>query len=444
MTLTWAEFCGLRRGFSTQYFPFPGATRTILVSSHIWWTDQIALSLRNLGFNVILSFPLYLLYTDPATAARFDELWNGWIQQIREFNVQLIIGGNASAMVRHPRTGEMLHEAAATPGRPIPLVNWWWDEPRTRPAFAASPASAPTALPELSPQQYLACLANPNTLNAIWDIDVLEELEAQFALSNLLHLPLATLPEFWPQGFIPLEKRPLSACFLGNCHFAADWVESDNSPWMRWAREIVRLKSASPDTPMQTCAREATARLGTPAPTADMAADPWIDFTRPWELVNSVQMHFHRNQLVRALAGHLGGKLALIGRGWEQLGLRPNLEHAGDKSGAVYQRSQACISLAGGSVHGGLPLRPYDIAASGGLIVSHYRRELPALFEPGTECLAFRDAGEMLEQIDRVHRAPRDFNAIAKAGRKRLLAHHTWAHRLRQLLAEVESRWPAR
>jgi spore maturation protein CgeB len=118
------------------------------------------------------------------------------------------------------------------------------------------------------------------------------------------------------------------------------------------------------------------------------------------------------------------------------------MEHAGDKSGVIYGQSQASLNLFGGCVHGGLPLRPYDIAVSGGLILTHDQRELPSLFEDGRECLSFRTPEQMIAQIDRVRAAPREFNAVALAGRRRVLADHTWAHRLRRLLAEVDARLP--
>jgi len=260
---------------------------------------------------------------------------------------------------------------------------------------------------------------------------------AFFGMTNSAHVPLATLPDFWPSGFVPLEKRPLAACFLGNCHYSADWVETDPDPMTAWARDVTARKIASPDTSMKDCIEAFGMPPAKGSSHLSWRQDPWSEFFVPWEVLNSAYMHRTRNLLLQAAANHLKGRLALIGKGWDKIGLRPNSENAGDKSGLIYAQSQACLNLFGGCVHGGMPLRPFDIGASGGLIVTHYQRELPALFEPGEECLVFRSADEMLFTLDRVLSSPAEFNAIALAGRRRVLAEHTWGHRVKTIMAAV-------
>ena len=66
--------------------------------------------------------------------------------------------------------------------------------------------------------------------------------------------------------------------------------------------------------------------------------------------------------------------------------------------------------------------------------MTHDQRELPDLFEPGKECLVFASAEEMVEQMERVRKSPAEFNAVAQAGRRRVLAEHTWGHRIRKLM----------
>ena len=444
MALSWTDFFAQRTGSAVQYFAAPGATRTVMVCSHIWWTEQIALAVLNRGCNLVLHYPLHAIYTDDRGLPKFDDLWKQILGTIREAKVDLILGGNSAAMLVHPETGEMLQDAATqVTGRPLKLVNWWWDEVRTKP---------PLARAGVSPEGFIKCLANANTINAIWDVDVKEELEAQFGLKNLVHLPLATMPDFWPKYFNTLETRPLAASFLGNCHFTAEWIEKDADPLSVWAREIVRQKMGDPLRPMQKCIEQVTAK--TPAAPADAITsrwptsrhfngDAWGDFGRPIEFVNAAYMHFTRNRYMQTAENHLRGKFALIGKGWDKLPslhggyLRANMEHAEEKSGHVYAQSQICLNLFGGSVHGGLPLRPYDIGASGGLILTHDQRELPSLFEPGRECLAFRTPEEMCGMMDEVRASPARFNEIALAGRRRVLAEHTWEHRMERLFAHV-------
>jgi spore maturation protein CgeB len=428
MPMSLAEFTAKRQGFTTQYFPCPDATpgppRTVMVCSHIWWTDQIALAFLNAGCNVLLHFPLYLLYTDDSAWSNYDDYRGKILAGMKQAKVDFIVGGNAAAMAPDPKTGELLHRAAG-----VPIVHYWWDEPRSMPPFAKRC---------FGPEDYLRFMRDERTLNVTWDRDVLEEMGAFYGVSNSLHVPLATLPEYWPSVFVPMEKRPLAACFLGNCHFTADWVDTDNDAMTVWARDVTARKIASPDTSMKACI-EAVGMAPTEGSShLSWRQDPWSEFFVPWEVLNSAYMHRTRNVLVKAAAEHLKGKLALVGKGWEKMGLRANSEHAGDKSGTIYAQSQASLNLFGGCVHGGMPLRPFDIGASGGLIVTHYQRELPALFEVGRECVAFRDKDEMLATLDRIMGAPAEFNAIVQAGRRRVLAEHTWSHRVRKILAAVD------
>lgn len=427
--LTLPQFLAQRKGFSSQFFPHPGATRTILVASHIWWTEQIALAVYNLGYNVLVHFPFYRLYTDDAAFAQFDHLWNQTLHAIRDLKIDLILAGNSTAMVPHPKTRELLHDAAG-----IPVIHYWWDEPRVRP---------PLAQRGFTPDEYLAFLKNPRTLNVFWDLDVCEEMAAFFHLTNSLHVPLATDPAFWAQPRVPLAQRPLAACFLGNCHFDAAFVETHPDPLVRWAQRVVDAKLADLTRPMTACLQS----LG-PPPTESTFYDPhrntFEDLFRPWEFLNAVWMHRTRNLLVKAAADHLQGKLALIGKGWDKLGLRANGDHAGANSGQIYASSKISLNLFGGCVHGGMPLRPFDIAASYGLNVTHFQRELPALFEPGKECLAFGNESEMLALIDRVLAAPREYESVVEAGYRRVQADHTWTHRLKKILDAADARFPRR
>ena len=433
MPLSWSEFVKQRQWTKLQLFPNAGATKTVMVCSHIWWTEQIALAIYNAGYNVLFAPPFYLMYTDELSWQQFDSHWKDTRETLRRHDVSLIVGGNTCAILVNPKTGELVHHQAGADGRTIPIVNWWWDELRTRPPFARE---------GISPDDFLKILADPHTVNAIWDVDVKEELEAQFSLRNLFHLPLATLPEFWPHGFIPMEERPLAACFLGNCHFDATWAATDQDPLLDWARDAAARKASDTRIPMKQCISAATLKSGGIPKNSKYltGTDAWTEFARPWELLNAAWMHMTRNQMVIAIANHLKGKLALIGKGWNALGLRANMEHAGEKSGVIYGQSQLSLNLFGGCVHGGLPLRPFDIATSSGLILTHNQRELPDHFTPGSECVAFNSESDLIAKIDHIRSHPETYNNICKAGRQRVLSCHTWGHRIEVLTDELARR----
>jgi spore maturation protein CgeB len=82
-----------------------------------------------------------------------------------------------------------------------------------------------------------------------------------------------------------------------------------------------------------------------------------------------------------------------------------------------------------------MPLRPFEICCSGGLLFTQYNRELPDMFEIGRECVAFRTNEEMLTQMDRIVKSPAEFDAVVAAGRNRTLKDHTWDKRVQTIVA---------
>ena len=172
-----------------------------------------------------------------------------------------------------------------------------------------------------------------------------------------------------------------------------------------------------------------------------MAADLNDEFLR-WQALDMALVSQCRNTIVKAAAGRLGEGMVLIGKGWDRLGLKAQAEHSGvPQAKEFYAGAQASLNLFGGCVHGGMPLRPYEIAAANGLLFTQYNRELPRLFEPGKQCVAFRNAEQMLEGLDRITSAPGDFDAVVEAGRRRVLAEHTWEHRLARILDHAKERF---
>lgn len=423
---------------------------TILVSSHIWWVDCIAYALACSGHNVLVTQPWYAFFTDDQAYARFDDCWDFTLAQIRNHGVHLILGGNSTAIVPHPRTGELLHHAAG-----VPAVNYWWDEPRQTPPLMRRGHALET---------YLAALRDSRTLNAIWDVDVAEEMTALFGLENVLHLPLATEPGLWPDRRVPLERRQLDANFLGYCFHADGWEKGYDSGMLARAQAVASIKAADLDLPMLECldlaaqnagfdprlfgvddaeamSGDGDGRNGAVAVAALKTASIQVAF-RHWSTLEMTLRQRLRYDRVRALHKHLGDRLVVCGKGWESMGIKPHKEHSGVPGAADYYLAcKASINLFGGCVHGGMPLRPYEIACSGGLIVTQHNRELPGLFEPGRECLAFRDDDEMIETVDRVLARPADFNGMVDAARRRVLAEHTWSHRMKRLLATARERF---
>jgi len=66
----------------------------------------------------------------------------------------------------------------------------------------------------------------------------------------------------------------------------------------------------------------------------------------------------------------------------------------------------------------------------GGWQLIEYRPAISQCFEPERELLIFRTYEELLESIQRARTAPKEMQRIRAAGARRVLAEHTYRHRL--------------
>jgi spore maturation protein CgeB len=91
------------------------------------------------------------------------------------------------------------------------------------------------------------------------------------------------------------------------------------------------------------------------------------------------------------------------------------------------------------NVLSGLNQRNFAPCAAGAALLTDDQPDLETCFEPGTEVLVWRDVGELNDLYDRVL-CDRPFAVgVAGRGRARVLAHHTYTHRLASLTAALGS-----
>ena len=139
--------------------------------------------------------------------------------------------------------------------------------------------------------------------------------------------------------------------------------------------------------------------------------------------------------------------LAIWGPGWRRTSLRDYCRGEQLRT-EEFVRAYAGASVAVNIHHtadgrdgreAGCNQRMFEIASIGVLQVVDRRDDLPKWFEPDDELLVF-DSGDHLKQI--VEDALQDLAAaerIATAGRQRLLAEHTYMHRMQVLLGRNQA-----
>ncbi len=82
---------------------------------------------------------------------------------------------------------------------------------------------------------------------------------------------------------------------------------------------------------------------------------------------------------------------------------------------------------------GAVNQRVFDVPAAGAFVLTDHRSQMEELLEPGTEVAFYNDPAEVPELIRRYLDHPAERQRIIAAGRRRVLAEHTYEHRLRTL-----------
>ncbi len=104
----------------------------------------------------------------------------------------------------------------------------------------------------------------------------------------------------------------------------------------------------------------------------------------------------------------------------------------------LYQRHVAVLNARNeANVEHGLNQRSFEPPACGAVVLNDNLVDLPRCFEPGREILVYRNADELNALIARMRREPEFASRVAAAGRRRVLAEHTYVHRITAILNDL-------
>jgi spore maturation protein CgeB len=92
----------------------------------------------------------------------------------------------------------------------------------------------------------------------------------------------------------------------------------------------------------------------------------------------------------------------------------------------------------------GVNSRAFELAASGACQLVDLKEDLPRLFVPGREVLAYRDLAELRRLLDYHLAHPEEAHEVGQAALKRALGEHTLRHRIEEIIAVVEQRFGRR
>ncbi len=277
-----------------------------------------------------------------------------------------------------------------------------------------------------------------------WDRSYLGELKSM-GIERTHWLPLAANPErMTPGPEIPERVAPLSFCAdCGDDELFGDRAFAQVPGLKEAIGFVVEVQTRHPARTAVAIARQHAAR--SPAHRLlDQAigADPSLAREIEICVQASAGPLYRRRVLLELAAG--GVPLDVYGPpGWvRQLGglprvrLGPWLEN-GEELAQLYRSSTVNLNLTIPQLRTAVPMRVFDVLAAGGAVLSDWRADLDRLFEPGVEVQVARSVPEMVDLAAWLLRHPRAARQSARAGRKRVLAEHTFRHRMQQLVRHM-------
>ncbi len=227
-----------------------------------------------------------------------------------------------------------------------------------------------------------------------------------------------------------LSRRPLIAGLVGD-RFSADCRERADHCDRLYFTDTRFFHDA------------AQAGFATSSRYLPLAVDPeWFSMgqgRRDCELLFVASRTEFREAVVRGLAE----PARVIGTDWSVLGREGFHRVMNRKIGRgalirLYQRHQAVLNVRNeANVEHGLNQRSFEPLACGAVVLNDDLADLPLCFEPGREILVYHDADELNALAARLRREPEFAMKIAKAGRQRVLAEHTYAHRVTFILDDL-------
>lgn len=305
----------------------------------------------------------------------------------------------------------------------LPLASWFVDNPH------------------LIIHLYSSCVS-PWTALFTWDADNVDSLRAA-GFQHVAYLPLGTDPQrFHPPagGSVPAEWRS-DVSFVGNSMIYKVGMRLKKGHFPR-ALLLPFYRCAAAFMASDTRSVADFLREDMPDVYAQYMALPDNEARLAYETALTWQAtRLYRNGCVREL---LPFSPLIVGDGGWNIEFRhddrkPRLLPAityYTELPRFYPCSAINFNCTSKQMKGAVNQRIFDAPATGAFVLTDWRPQMDALFEPH-EIACYHDKEEIPELVRHYLAHPAERQAVARAGRERVLRCHTWAHRLKEMLDEM-------
>ena len=381
--------------------------RTLFFDSDYFLCREIKTALERLG---VPNRSLELGAADTGTNEFIETL----LKTVLDFKPDFVLTVNHFGLDREGKLAELLEDLG------LPLASWFVDNPHLILHEYAHPGADNTAL-------------------FTFDAGNLDMLRAKGFL-NVHYLPLATDPDRFapnPNASSPSTWRA-DVSFVGSsmsqpvakCLAEAQLPESLRSAYMETAADFGQSDFTQVVPFLEAHRPEWIGELERmPTPELRLALESLLT----WEATRQYRLDCISRTLDHAplIVGDAGWEDQLSSsRKWRRLD-RIDYYH---ELPSFYPCSKINFNCTSRQMIGAVNQRVFDAPASGGFVLTDYRKQMENLFDLDAEAAVYRSPDEIPELLGRFLSEEKDRKKIAEAARRRILAEHTYRHRLVRML----------
>lgn len=105
----------------------------------------------------------------------------------------------------------------------------------------------------------------------------------------------------------------------------------------------------------------------------------------------------------------------------------------------VFRQSKINLNFTIPNIKSGIPLRVWDVLGSGGFLLTNYQAEMPYYFTEGEDLVCFDGVEDLREKVEYYLEHEEERKRIAYNGYKKVKEHHTYMHRVREMLRVLKA-----
>ena len=288
-------------------------------------------------------------------------------------------------------------------------------------------------------------LVSPWTAIFTWDADNIDSLK-ELGFEHVRYLPLATDATRFTPGHAPTGPHPWRSrvSFVGN---SMKYKVGQRMKKGRFPRAMLTSYKDVAAGFARSDERSVSAYLHREHPTEAALFDTFETNERRLCYETMITWEATRQYRKSCIEGTLPFSPLIVGdKGWKNVfpGLgdswrwHKELSYYNDLP-SFYPLSEVNFNCTSQQMKGAVNQRVFDVPACGAFVLTDHRNQMEHLLEPGKE-IAYYDAPEDVpEHIRRWLDDPRGRQAVINAARTRILAHHTYEHRLAELFKAMQA-----